>query len=473
MSELTLIKGLTKNSYIDILLQISRYDAKAKIYKDNKNKLIVFPKPQDASKNTTRLTFKEITYISCHFKDELLKDFQESRIVASALDRMTERKLANQDKRFILMRLIAKICDRVSNLFNGYGFKSTTFLAQTLSKTLKKTSVLGQPTPVPPQPKPLSPLPKVPTGKPAPEPTPTPEPKPQPQPQPKPEPAPKPQPAPQPSPKTSPESSPQPSHMKFKKKDVLKDYYNAPWDVDDRRKLVIFKDIQGMTNQFGLYFGDITTLEHLMKYITDSPLRLSKAVDLNNPKCVQVAVDTFRFCPELVCDSLVNWLMDQLSKLTKAGANPPFNLELLEKSLEVFIMKSNTQQRYSQYSLEQLLVLYMNSALDSVRSSKLPLHNDTIVKAIQTLYFSHPNEKVALEVLTPWLIKQPEYDLNLFSSYIRIFKLKEETKESGNLFYPVRDRLCSDFLSRGWNKDIVHLTGAEDVILYLKIKGII
>lgn len=509
MSESKLIKNLTSFSYADILIQTSQQvNGKAYLFENqNTHRVVVFHNPKKApgiSKEFSPLSFKQITHIAIHFKKDLIANSSKALPVALALENMCANKIASENKRFILIRLLGRICDSISNFFKGYGFQTTKSLALSLCQELKiaaqKVPATKPEVPVPPslplpqppappaqptagsqpagpQPKPPQPSPTLPT---VPQPQLGPTSIPQPPPQSKPEPKTPPQPLPPPQATTQPKQLPEPplppspTHGKFQKKDVMAAYKNAPWNLEDQRKLMVFKDIKGMVgNSLGIYYGDITTVEHLMKFVSDIPPKERRSIDLNNPKCVQVIVDTLKFCPEQMCDQVVNWLMEQVDRLSKAKGGQTFNLNLLKSSLEVFVSKGNDQQRFSKYALEQLMLIYIDPSLKSTRPAALPLNDATVTGAVELLYNTTPNEKVAAEKFTPWVILQPDYDLNLFVKWIQVFKYKEETISAIHLYYPARDKLLFDFQQRkSWASDIVRIPGSGAVVQYLKAKGV-
>lgn len=90
----------------------------------------------ELKKSFERLNLREITLIGYAFKHELQQNYEYAQIVSKALAHMSSHKIANENKRFILIRLICSVWDRWTNRREGYGYVATSDLAKVLSQEL-------------------------------------------------------------------------------------------------------------------------------------------------------------------------------------------------------------------------------------------------------------------------------------------------------------------------------------------------
>lgn len=238
---------------------------------------------------------------------------------------------------------------------------------------------------------------------------------------------------------------------------AVETYKNDPEQCGKVKKQMIFKDIKHIESQ-GKAEKDITSVEDLMLYI--SGLR---EVDLNHPLCARIVVDVFKECNKETSEQLCEWLSKEKT----------FNPCLLKECLNVFIDKEEKQLPFSLYSIELLIKIYEKGKWNHIKASSghliLPANHQLIVSSIRILIQNLPNEDRVI-ALAEWMMNQPEYDLQTFSTWVNIFKQKEKEKGAINLYYPLFDKMMAHFNHKWGSKHLSQLH--PDIVNYLQSKNL-
>lgn len=239
------------------------------------------------------------------------------------------------------------------------------------------------------------------------------------------------------------------------KANALKSYRSNPKKLSNIHKIIIFKDIQSIeSSSHGK--KNSNAIVDIMLYVSG----LSE-VDLSNTLCAQVVVDSFKGCNKETSKDLCEWL----------GKQETFNVDLLKNSLTIFIDKYYNRLPLNFYSIELLIKIYIKREWSELRDSEnnlvLPSNHKVIVSAMTVLIQDNPNDDRII-ALTEWMMKQPEFDLQSFSVWIKIFQQREKEKGATNLYYPLLDKLIAHF-QKNWGVNSLEKLD-KSVMAYLQSK---
>lgn len=189
---------------------------------------------------------------------------------------------------------------------------------------------------------------------------------------------------------------------------------------------------------------DITSVVGLMLYLSGL-----NEIDLNDPVCARIVLDTFKECNKETSDQLADWLNKQKT----------VNIPLLKDCFTLFIHKYEQQIPFSPYSIELLIKIYKernwNQARDSEGHLFLPCQHELIVSVMAVLIEKNPNEDRVI-ALAEWIIKQPEYNLQTCKRWSGIFQKKEIENSAVNLYYPLFNTMMTHF-KKDWLPELASL----------------
>jgi hypothetical protein len=248
---------------------------------------------------------------------------------------------------------------------------------------------------------------------------------------------------------------------------ALEEYKKNPETCIAKHKRIIFTDIKGIEYQdlarTNKKEKDILYRKEDLITVIDLMLHLSglTEVDLNHRLCASVVGDVLRECNKETSERLCVWLSKEKT----------FNIPLLKACIQVFIDKQVQSLPFNLYSVELLMKIYKEKEWNKLKhkddSLILPSNDPRIVSAMTILIKGTPNENRIIS-LAEWMIDQPQYDLDTFSKWLRIFQQKEQENKAINLYYPLLDQLIDHFKNR-WGKNFVNSVDA-DVRNYLLSK---
>lgn len=218
---------------------------------------------------------------------------------------------------------------------------------------------------------------------------------------------------------------------------ALKQYKSDPINCAISQKAMIFNDIKYI--ELPNSNKNTTSVVGLMQYISES-----EEVDLHHPLCERLVIDVLKQCNKETGDQLIQWLVNQKT----------FHPDLLKECLDAFSYKYDKQIPFSLFSIELLIKAYeeknWHQAIDSNGNRILPANSKSIVSAMTVLIKELPNEDRIIS-LTERMLNQPDYDLNTFSTWINIFRQREQEKAAINLYYPLLDKMLVHFNEK-WGK---------------------
>lgn len=261
------------------------------------------------------------------------------------------------------------------------------------------------------------------------------------------------------------------SSSRIGKKDALKAYKEDPINCPNICKTSIWLEINEVDNERPLNEECITTVVHLMQFVSGS-----KDLDLKNEKCGQVVIDTFNMGKKVVCSNLVQWLKK------KRSFNPP----LLGKCLTIFIQKAQDGGSAGSLTYEpliQLLQIYRDRDWNSKvghhshhhkDNPDLPINSPILVDALRILLVNQPNHEFGGSFVE-WASGEHNFDAPTFLKLIRIYKDHEELKGANlnDLYYPTRDKLIEFIKTNTEIKGkVLADANAIDVLVYLRKKGV-
>lgn len=227
------------------------------------------------------------------------------------------------------------------------------------------------------------------------------------------------------------------------KVNALKKYMQDPTKCGKIQKAMIFNDIKHIELPHSK--GNIASVVGLMQYVSGL-----EEVDLHHPLCEQVVIDVLKECNKETSEQLCQWLVQQKT----------FHPHLLKECLNVFIHKQEQQHPFSPFAVELLIKTYenknWNQMVNNAGNPSLPSNDQSIISAMAILIKGLPNEDRIIS-LTEWMLNQPDYDLNTFSTWIKIFKEKEQENTAVNIYYPLLDKMIAHFKQKWGTKSLAEL----------------
>lgn len=218
--------------------------------------------------------------------------------------------------------------------------------------------------------------------------------------------------------------------ISFNLKNTLTEYRKNPSECDPKIKFSLFRNIKKISS-----INPCSTMEGLIGHLQG----LSDCIDLADPKCAQVVLDTVEFCGTGdLPDDLAEWLYQ----------NKTFNSKLLIDCLKVIIRKNKD---ISISLLKKLLLMYRG---------KKDWNDETLSTAIALLFMRNPNfEENNLENLIKQIINDESLSFITFLKWVAVFKYKEDdfiAEEGKNLsfHYPIVNDLIQRSAKENWSLQI-------------------
>lgn len=452
------------NSYANLLLKTQTSSEKIYLGKEANSSILSsvvtasktsFLEQSAAEKKIELLTLREITFLGCLYLNDLKLDPANACAVSYALQKMSERKAVNDNKKSLLLYIVDRIYDCLMNFWMGLGLNTTTFLADTLCAKLREsavqlsfsdqTSKVSLPASSSKQPsadqKPSNASQQSFPNIRAPENV-----------------SPNQWTVPAPSlapaiPKWSKSKSvpsnignKQPKDMKLithytsltnQKRNEVITYFRTPDQCKKTTKQKIFLALKSIQLPNDPSVDPTTSLVGLM--LVASEKNKTEEIDLTNPDQQKVLTSVMKDLDSAEMDlQLIEFLTNEVYKQNK------FPLNLFIESIHVYSSKNKVNpfifQRFLQFYIDSTWHLAVEG---ENQSPVLPVNDERIVKLVSLLLKLAPNNDITLKYMQ-WILTHSEISLSSVIDYLFVFHQKEvEFQGHKNLVYPAQGQIIS------------------------------
>lgn len=231
-------------------------------------------------------------------------------------------------------------------------------------------------------------------------------------------------------------------------------YGKDPHKCGKIQKTMIFKDITHI--QAKGVKGEFVSVEELIRYLS----QLEK-IDLSHPLSESVILDTFRECNKETEVELAKWLSQEET----------FHPELLMRCFAVFNEKFYNQIPFNPFAIELLVKAYQKKKWDQKLDDKgnlvFPSNHEQIAAAMAILIKLEPNQDRIIALARGFMM-QPNFDLQTFSRWMKVFKQKEEANGKP-IYFPLCDEMLN-FFHQKWGIKFLSQLGSE-MENYVRSKG--